>query len=125
MFDNYYFGIVLSFAVFELAKKITERIKNDILRAIFNPLLISIVSIVLILTVSGIEYSDYNKGGSLISFFIGPATVALVVSLYDNLDILKKNFIPIILGIVIFYAYNSYFIQIIKVRFHNASNTSS
>ena len=101
MFSNTYFGILLSFVVFEIAKRLNKKIHNGILRSIFNPLLISIVVISLILSLSGISYDDYNKGGSIISFFIGPATVALMVSLYDNIDILKKNFAPIMIGIVV------------------------
>lgn len=37
----------------------------------------------------------------MISFFIGPATVALMVSLYDNIDILKRNYAAILIGILI------------------------
>lgn len=101
MFDNTYFGIVLSFVVFELAKKLNSKIHNGILRSIFNPLLVSIIVISAILHFLGVPYEVYNKGGSLISFFIGPATVALMVSLYDNIDILKKNYAAIFIGILI------------------------
>lgn len=101
MFSNAYFGIILSFVVFEASKKLNKRIDNVILKSIFNPLLLSIIVISAVLTLTGISYEDYNKGGSIISFFIGPATVALVVSLFENLDILKENFKPIMIGIVI------------------------
>lgn len=101
MFSNSYFGIVLSFVVFQLAKKFTNKIHNGILRSIFNPLLISIIVISIILSAAGISYKDYNQGGSLVSFFIGPATVALMVSLYDNINILKKNFAAIMIGIFV------------------------
>ena len=100
MFANSYFGIILSFIVFEASKKLNKRINNVILKAIFNPLLLSIVTISAILSLAGISYADYNMGGSIISFFIGPATVALVVSLYENIDILKENFKAIMIGII-------------------------
>lgn len=100
MFANSYFGIILSFVVFEASKKINKKINNVILKAIFNPLLLSIVTISAILSLAGISYADYNMGGSIISFFIGPATVALVVSLYENIDILKENFKAIMIGII-------------------------
>lgn len=100
MFANSYFGIILSFVVFEASKKLNKRINNVILKAIFNPLLLSIITIAAILSVAGISYADYNMGGSIISFFIGPATVALVVSLYENIDILKENFKAIMIGII-------------------------
>lgn len=100
MFANSYFGIILSFVVFEASKKLNNKINNVILKAIFNPLLLSIVTISAILSLAGIPYADYNMGGSIISFFIGPATVALVVSLYENIDILKENFKAIMIGII-------------------------
>lgn len=100
MFSNAYFGIILSFVVFEASKKLNKRIDNVILKSIFNPLLVSIIVISAILALTGISYEDYNKGGSIISFFIGPATVALVVSLFENIDILKENFKPIMIGII-------------------------
>lgn len=118
MFSNQYFGIILSFVVFELAKKVSNKIHNGILRSLFNPLLISIVVISLILSISGISYEDYNKGGSIISFFIGPATVALMVSLYDNIDILKKNFMPIMVGIIIG-SFVSMFVSVILAKILN------
>lgn len=91
MFANSYFGIILSFVVFEASKKLNNKINNVILKAIFNPLLLSIVTISAILSLAGISYADYNLVGSIISFFIGLATVALVVSLYENIDILIKR----------------------------------
>lgn len=118
MFSNTYFGIILSFVVFELAKKINNKIHNGILRSLFNPLLISIVVISLILSISGISYSDYNQGGSIISFFIGPATVALMVSLYNNIAILKKNFAPIMLGIIIG-SFVSMFVSVLLAKLFN------
>lgn len=65
MFDNTYFGIVLSFVVFELAKKLNSKIHNGILRFIFNPLLVSIIVISAILHLIGVPYEVYNKGGDL------------------------------------------------------------
>lgn len=101
MFSNTYFGIVLSFVVFEFSKKLNSKIHNGVLKSILNPLLLSIVIITAILHLLGISYQDYNVGGSLISFFIGPATVALMVSLYDNFDSLKENLSAIMIGILV------------------------
>lgn len=122
MFSNTYFGILLSFVVFELAKKLNKRIENVLLKSILNPLLVSIVVISLILSLSGISYDDYNKGGSIISFFIGPATVGLMVSLYDNIDILKKNFAPIMIGIIVG-SFVSMFLTVILAKIFDVEYT--
>jgi putative effector of murein hydrolase len=43
----------------------------------------------------------YEPGGEMIIFFLGPATVALAVPLYKRWQILRENFVPIIIGIVL------------------------
>lgn len=95
MLDNQYFGIVLSFAAYEIGKWINKKLKTPIA----NPLLIAILLIIGFLSITGIEYEYYKKGGDFIAFFIGPATVAMVLDLYANLDTLKKNILPILVGV--------------------------
>lgn len=95
MLDNQYFGIVLSFAAYEIGKCINKKLKTPIA----NPLLIAILLIIGFLSITGIDYEYYKKGGDFIAFFIGPATVAMVLDLYANLDTLKKNILPILVGV--------------------------
>ena len=95
MLDNQYFGIVLSFAAYEIGKWINKKLKTPIA----NPLLIAILLIIGFLSITGIDYEYYTKGGDFIAFFIGPATVAMVLDLYANLDTLKKNILPILVGV--------------------------
>lgn len=95
MLDNQYFGIVLSFAAYEIGKWINKKLKTPIA----NPLLIAILFIIGFLSITGIDYEYYKKGGDFIAFFIGPATVAMVLDLYANLDTLKKNILPILVGV--------------------------
>ena len=97
IFNNQYFGIILSFAAYEIAKWINSKLKT----AVANPLLIAILLIVGFLYVTGIPYEYYKLGGDFIAFFIGPATVAMIIDLYINLDVLKKNIIPILVGVLI------------------------
>lgn len=95
MLDNQYFGIVLSFAAYEIGKWINKKLKTPIA----NPLLIAILLIIGFLSITGIDYEYYKKGGDFIAFFIGTATVAMVLDLYANLDTLKKNILPILVGV--------------------------
>ncbi len=95
MLDNQYFGIVLSFAAYEIGKWINKKLKTPMA----NPLLIAILLIIGFLSITGIDYEYYKKGGDFIAFFIGPATVAMVLDLYANLDTLKKNILPILVGV--------------------------
>ena len=95
MLDNQYFGIVLSFAAYEIGKWINKKLKTPIA----NPLLIAILLIIGFLSITGIDYEYYKKGGDFIAFFIGPATVTMVLDLYANLDTLNKNILPILVGV--------------------------
>jgi predicted murein hydrolase (TIGR00659 family) len=49
-----------------------------------NPVLIAIVLIVAGLELCSIPYDTYLKGGGLIQFMLGPATVALALPIYAN-----------------------------------------
>ncbi|MBM6861157.1 LrgB family protein [Clostridium saudiense] len=93
--ENMFFGIVISLIAFEVGKIIYNKTKLPI----FNPLLISIVIVIGILKIFNIDFELYNKGGQFINMFLGPATVVLAVPLYKQLLLLKKNFVPIIIGI--------------------------
>lgn len=95
MLDNQYFGIILSFAAYEIGKWINQKLKTPLA----NPLLIAILLIIGFLSITGIDYEYYKKGGDFIAFFIAPATVAMVLDLYANIETLKKNIIPIFVGV--------------------------
>lgn len=95
--DNEFFGIVLSIVMFRIGMKINKKTKV----AILNPLLLAIVFCIVFLKVTGISYENFNKGGKYISFMIAPITVALVVSLYRNIEALKANLVPILIGVFV------------------------
>ncbi|WP_027623168.1 LrgB family protein [Clostridium lundense] len=91
------FGILLSIFCFEIGLYTYKKTKLPLL----NPLLICITLIVIILISSNISLDSFNKGGKLISFFLGPATVVLAVPLYNKLETIKEYAIPITLGVTI------------------------
>lgn len=69
--------------------------------AIANPLLIAIALVIATIQFLGIPIESYNQGGDIIAMFLGPATAVLAVSIYRQMDILKKNLIPVIAGTVV------------------------
>ncbi|SHK44552.1 LrgB family protein [Paramaledivibacter caminithermalis] len=91
------FGVIISIVTFEIGLYMYRKTKI----AIFNPLLISMILIIAFLLKFNISLEAYNKGGELISFFLGPATVILAVPLYKQFNIFKANALPIIIGITI------------------------
>ncbi len=58
--------------------------------ALFNPLLLSVISVVLILFLLEIDYSRYMTGGEWISAFIEPGVVALGYPLYKQMHLISR-----------------------------------
>lgn len=89
-------GVVLSFLAYEIGVYIKTKTQKNI----FNPLLISIVIVIVVLLIFDIDYDSYNQSAKYISYLLTPATVSLAIPLYRQLDLLKQNFISIIIGIL-------------------------
>lgn len=96
LLDTPIFGILLSVIAFEIGIVISRKTKNPLL----NPLLVAIILVIVFLLGLGIPKEKYDLGGSFILFFLGPATVVLAVPLYKQIELLKKDFVPIIVGIL-------------------------
>lgn len=89
-----FFGVIISLVAFEIGMTIFRKTKL----AIFNPLLIATAIVMIFLKTFDITVKDYMVGGSFILFFLAPSTVALAIPLYQKIDLLKKYFVPIIVG---------------------------
>ena len=86
VFDTEIFGIVLTIIFFNIGVYIQKKSKQ----AIFNPLLISIIGIILFLIITKIPYENYKLGADRINFFLSPVTIVLAVPLYRQFDLFKK-----------------------------------
>lgn len=95
--NDAYFGLVLSLLAFEIGKYIFNKTKSPV----FNPLLVGTIIVIVILKIFNISTEQYFKGASLITFFLGPATVALAMPLYKQWDLFKKYFVPVMTGAVL------------------------
>lgn len=67
----------------------------------FHPLLASSAALILFLRLSGISYEAYNIGGSVVSFFLGPATIALGTVIYKNWPRVRQHATAILSGIAL------------------------
>ena len=88
-------GVLLTLAAFGLGVLI-NRVTG---KAIFNPLLLGSIFVIVFLSVCNIPYGDYKTSAAPVSYLLLPATVALAIPLYEKLDLLKKNAPAIIAGI--------------------------
>ncbi len=87
------FGVVLTLGVYQLTVAIARRARG---RAIANPILWSVVLIVALLLLTGTPVEEYARGGDIVAFFLGPATVALALPLHRQLDRIKEALVPIL-----------------------------
>lgn len=94
--NDIFFGILISYIAFEIGKYIFKKTQSPI----FNPLLIGTIIVISVLKTFDISTDSYYKGASLITFFLGPATVALALPLYKQWNLFKKYFIPVMTGAV-------------------------
>lgn len=94
--NSVFFGVFISIITYEIGVLIKKKLKL----AIFNPLLISIALIIVFLLVFHMDYNVYESGAQYLSYFLTPATVALAVPLYEQIEPLKKNWKAIVAGIL-------------------------
>ncbi len=95
MQNSVFWGVALSFVAYGIGMMLQKKFRL----AVFNPLLISVILIMLFLNISKIDYKVYQDGADVISYFLTPATVCLAIPLYEQMELLKKNFKAIMIGI--------------------------
>lgn len=96
MFNSLYFGLALSLFMYFTVDYLKKWIKTSL----FNPLLISSLLIILILSLLKIEYSEYNQSAQWLHFMLTPATIVLAVPLYQQFKLLEKHALVIFLGVL-------------------------
>jgi predicted murein hydrolase (TIGR00659 family) len=66
-----------------------------------NPVAIAVAIIVALLTATHTPYRSYFEGAQFVHFLLGPATVALALPLYAQMQRLKRMAGPLILGLLV------------------------
>lgn len=94
--SSVFVGVMISLASYGLG--IWLRKKTGL--SFMNPLLISIILVISFLLLTGVDYQTYAKGADVISYLLTPATICLAVPLYQQFNLLKKNWKAVIAGIV-------------------------
>lgn len=91
-----FFGVMLSLVAYGIGFELKRKFKL----AIFNPLLIAIILVMVVLVSLHIDYDVYNEGAVYISYLLTPATVCLAIPLYEQFELLKKNWKALFIGIL-------------------------
>ena len=63
--------------------------------------MLNILVVVAVLIAFRIPYDSYNRGGAIVSFFLGPATVALAVPMVHHAKRIGRRMLPILAAVVV------------------------
>jgi predicted murein hydrolase (TIGR00659 family) len=88
----------LTLAVFAAARYVSARNKEP---PFANPVLVSVIAIIALLSISRTPYEHYFAGAQFIHFLLGPAVVALAVPLVRNLGKVSRSALPTVVTIVV------------------------
>lgn len=91
------FGFLLCVFAYLLGVWVNKTVKSTLA----NPLLIAAAAIIAILKIFKIPLENFMVGANFVSMFLAPATAALAVNIYRQLETIKQNLIPILVGCVV------------------------
>ena len=103
--NSVFFGVWISLLFYGAGCLLKKKLKM----AIFNPLLIAILLTILFLLCFHIDCAVYQEGARYLSFLLTPATVCLAVPLYEQMELLKRNWRAVLAGIAAHTGYLSDF----------------
>ena len=94
--SSVFIGVMISLASYGLGMWLRKKTGLSFM----NPLLISIILVIVFLLLTGVSYQTYAEGANAISFLLTPATICFAVPLYEQFNLLKKNRKAIVAGVV-------------------------
>lgn len=93
--QSLYFGVLLSVGGYFVGLWLKKRFRL----AIFNPLLIAVVLVMAALCLLDLDYKKYEESAQLLSWLLTPATVCLAVPLYQQMQLLRRQWKAVAAGI--------------------------
>jgi putative effector of murein hydrolase len=90
------YGIAVTTAAYALSRKLSRRWPSPFT----SPVFFTTLATVLVLVASRVEFADYQEAQKILTFLLGPATVALALPLYRNRRLLIANLVPALAGLV-------------------------
>ena len=94
LLESPFFGIALTVLAYWLGVQAQKRTGL----VICNNMIVSVALLIAVLTLFDIPYEAYYEGGSVINMFLGPATACIAVTIYAKKDLLKRNWLPVLVG---------------------------
>jgi len=85
-------GLTITLVAYGIAWRIHQRLKAHPLA---NPVLIAVILLVSLLTLTHTPYHTYFEGAQFVHFLLGPATVALAIPLYGQIQRMRRLALPL------------------------------
>lgn len=89
-------GVALTLGAFALGTWLNKKTGQ----ALFNPLLLGSIFVIIFLSLVQIPFAEYKQSVSFLSYLLLPATVSLAVPLYEQWLPMKKNAKAVLCGIL-------------------------
>lgn len=89
-----FFGLALTLGCWCLGVELQRR--TGLL--ICNPVLVASLLVIGALTVLRVPLECYNAGGGLVKLMLGPATAVLALNIYQQRQVLREHFLPVLAG---------------------------
>lgn len=93
--------MLLTLVTWHFAKLLYNKVENRFLKPFVNPVFTSVLLIISFLYVGGHTFEEYNRGASLISFFLFPSVVAMAVLIVRYFALIRKNIVSLVIILVI------------------------
>ncbi|MBF0255030.1 MAG: LrgB family protein [Gammaproteobacteria bacterium] len=91
------FGLTATLVAYSLGHWLYVRCGST---PLLHPVLTAVSVLILLLWLGDISYASYFDGAQFVHFLLGPATVALAVPLYLQLERLRKLWLPILISLI-------------------------
>jgi predicted murein hydrolase (TIGR00659 family) len=85
-------GLTITLLAYGIAWRIHQRLNTHPLA---NPVLIAVILLVSLLTLTHTPYQTYFQGAQFVHFLLGPATVALAIPLYGQIQRIRRLALPL------------------------------
>jgi len=90
------YGIAVTTAMYAVSRRLSRRWPSPFT----SPVFFTTLATVLVLALSRVHLSDYAQAKEILTFLLGPATVALALPLYRNRRLLTANLVPALAGLI-------------------------
>jgi putative effector of murein hydrolase len=90
------YGIAVTAGMYMLSRRLSRRWPGPFT----SPVFFTTLATMIVLAASRVQFSDYGDAKAILTFLLGPATVALALPLYRNRRLLVANLVPALTGLV-------------------------